>query len=290
MRHGGVERKCVQTVWMTPRAAVLVDPAPDWAEMLVGSLNPGAHAFVITSEVVSIQARRAGFELRDTLLILSVGPSSRYAFLFRKPVAETTVLGQIVETGAGSLNIAKCRIGYGSDTSPDVGRWPPNILFVHGPRCRRSGSRRVKASNPTGQGASKHEPRVRGVYMADDDPNAFQDNGDRIFYGHEGFETINSYECEPRCSVRVLDEQTGERPSTLTGRADPKQIHENPGDNHGTSLFGAGNSTVYADSGGASRFYPQFKNDEQMVDWMQMLLEAPASSHSLPPPAYSRVK
>lgn len=52
-----------------------------------------------------------------------------------------------------------------------------------------------------------------------------------------------------------LDEWIGERPSTLTGRADPTKTHENPGDNGGTSWFGGGNSRVYADSGGPSRFF-----------------------------------
>ena len=56
-----------------------------------------------------------------------------------------------------------------------------------------------------------------------------------------------------------LDALIGERPSTLTGRADPTKTHENPGDNGGTSWFGGGNSKVYADSGGPSRFFYRAK-------------------------------
>ncbi len=245
----------MRNLWMTPHAAVLVDPSPGWATTLAGSMSSGGHALVVTSEVASIEGRLAGFELRDTLLILSSGPRPRYAFLFRKPT-DGAILDQVIESSAGALNIADCRIGWGQDTpsqdewnnkgstgsgSANIGqntagmreayakgavpvpsgRWPPNVLLVHAPECR--------------------------------------------------------HECTPDCPVRLLDQQTGERPSTLTGRADPTQIHENPGDNHGTSTFGGGNSKVYADSGGASRYYPQFTNEDEMIGWMQRLLEGPKS-------------
>jgi hypothetical protein len=247
----------VQDVWMTSRAAILVEPTPGWAKTLVESLRPGAHAFVITAEVGSIEGRIAGFEVRDTLLVLSAGPKSRYAFLFRKPTEETTILSQVVETGDGALNVAGCRIGWGSENqeewskkgsagsgSPNIGqntegmhkayaegavsvptgRWPTNVLLIHAPTCRSLNS-------------------------------------------------LAAWQCDEGCPVKMLDEISGQRPSTLTGRADPRQIHENPGDNRGMSLFGGGNSNVYADHGGASRFYPQFANDDEMIDWMKRLVE-----------------
>ncbi len=52
-----------------------------------------------------------------------------------------------------------------------------------------------------------------------------------------------------------LDSLVGECPSTLTGRADPDETHDNPGHNDGQSWFGGGDSRVYADSGGPSRFF-----------------------------------
>lgn len=52
-----------------------------------------------------------------------------------------------------------------------------------------------------------------------------------------------------------LDAYVGERPATLTGRADPNARHTNPGDNRGASSFGQGNSAVYADAGGPSRYF-----------------------------------
>lgn len=56
-------------------------------------------------------------------------------------------------------------------------------------------------------------------------------------------------------AARDLDAAVGERPSTLTGRADPSGRHDNPGDNGGASSFGGGNSGVYADDGGPSRYF-----------------------------------
>jgi hypothetical protein len=37
-------------------------------------------------------------------------------------------------------------------------------------------------------------------------------------------------------------------------------------------LFGAGNSNVYADLGGASRFYPQFEDAEALKAWLSRLV------------------
>lgn len=59
--------------------------------------------------------------------------------------------------------------------------------------------------------------------------------------------------------ANVLDAQTGERPSTLTGRADPANLLPHPGtQTKARGLFtGIGGAVgyVYADSGGASRFF-----------------------------------
>lgn len=58
----------------------------------------------------------------------------------------------------------------------------------------------------------------------------------------------------------MLDAAVGDRPSTLTGRADPTKRHTNPADpsKERGSMFGnarAAGTAVYADSGGPSRFF-----------------------------------
>lgn len=65
-----------------------------------------------------------------------------------------------------------------------------------------------------------------------------------------------------------MDAIVGDRPSTLTGRADPTRRHDNPGDNRGTSTFGAGNSAVYADDGGPSRFFHVYERMQSHPGWV----------------------
>lgn len=68
-------------------------------------------------------------------------------------------------------------------------------------------------------------------------------------------------------AARLLDETVGDRPSTLTERADPSKRHTNPGDNGGASSFGGGNSAVYADAGGPSRFFYSTKVSKKERDF-----------------------
>jgi site-specific DNA-methyltransferase (adenine-specific) len=68
--------------------------------------------------------------------------------------------------------------------------------------------------------------------------------------------------CADDCAVKMLDEQSGERRSTLTGHADPSVSHKHPATARPTNFLGQGNGkvgAVYADSGGASRFFYQAK-------------------------------
>jgi DNA modification methylase len=71
--------------------------------------------------------------------------------------------------------------------------------------------------------------------------------------------------CAPGCPIAELDTQSGNRPSTLTGRADPSKSHGHPGTefNPNSTFLGerTHHSAVYADSGGASRFFAQFQED-----------------------------
>ena len=64
-----------------------------------------------------------------------------------------------------------------------------------------------------------------------------------------------------------LDAQSGNRPSTLTGRADPAKAHAHPADptKRRGSMFGneSAQASVYADSGGASRFFKQCDYTEE---------------------------
>jgi hypothetical protein len=92
---------------------------------LFATLPPGAHVALFGDVPLCMEARRVGFEVRDTLLML--GSTYLSAFLLRKPVAEATVAAQVVATGTGALNIDACRTGDG--------RWPTNLILIHALTC-----------------------------------------------------------------------------------------------------------------------------------------------------------
>jgi hypothetical protein len=262
------------------------------------ALAPGSYLALLSSDAeAGIAGRFAGLELRDTILVLRPGPTVGFLFLFRVPLSGT-ILDQVEKTGTGMLNIDACRVGWNSnidrkealprsmpksnlsvgtfqtrdrtkecpeDFQSAKGRWPPNVAFIHGEGCQEMGTRRVKR----GGGVKKIESGVKkglvyGQYGELKTPQ---------YGGVLGIESIASWICVSGCPVALLDKQSGQRPSTLTGRADPTQTHSNPGDNHGNSLFGGGNSSVYADSGGASRFFPQFRNESMLLEWVERLTD-----------------
>lgn len=269
---------------------LVMSAVPGWASKLE-SLPPGDHAAILTGTTATgIVGRLAGLELRDVLTVLLPGPSIGFVFLFRKPVEASTVAAQVLATGTGGLNIAACRVGLSGGTKRSgqaqhllnddgtedrshhwartghtvveiaLGRWPPNVLFVHSPECKRVGERAVRGNG--------HWPSARGLGGVSTNGHVGQAGLDE----RHADEAVADWVCAGSCPVPALDSLSGLRPSTLTGRAEPTGLYANPGDNHGTSLFGGGNSHVYADSGGASRFYPQFQDFDEMLRWLNDLV------------------
>lgn len=272
------------------------------AAILHGKWHPvevseGGYIVLLTpNPEASLEGRFLGLHLKDTLLVLGPGRAVSFAFLFRQPF-EGTLVENVLAHGTGVMNINGSRVkadlseffsatgkprsgmghargygmgdGYGGDKAnpPNAaGRWPTNMAFVHMAGCRRVGSRKVSTgvahrSKSGGKtfGGSVDKPPMSDMTYADAD----------------GKETIPTYECEPGCLVAALDTQSGERPSTLTGRADPTLQHEHPSSAKTDSWFSGGaakDSQVYADSGGASRFYPQFPNIEELSAWVRGLI------------------
>jgi len=220
-------------------------------------------------------------------------PAWEPILMYRKPL-DGTVLQNIRKWGTGAINIDGCRVasaeqehfrssvkgrtggavvgaddregaalgmfepGRGFEPANHVGgRWPPNVVLSHAEGCKRAGTKRLRGSHAVAAEGKRLADKTYSTPM-----NTYSPLPDRPITSHvdeDGLETVEAWACVEGCPVRALDEQTGERPSTLTGRADPNAQHENPGNNGGASWFGGGNSQVYADSGGASRFFPQFK-------------------------------
>ena len=212
-------------------------------------LLPGAHIVLLGVYADCVKARHAKFEVRDTLLVLS-GAGATFAFLLRKPCQAATVAENVLMHGTGALNIDACRVagvpskpwgqiqahrqwGPGREyeqemkeaPDPAAGRWPPNLVFVHGPGCRQAG----------------------------------------VSVG----ESVPAWDCAPGCLAVALDQQSGERPGS------PLSWNRGDREKYGVDLAprSAGESFAgYGDTGGASRFYPQFKDTEELHAWFKRLI------------------
>ena len=160
--------------------------------MHLPELQPGEHIAIISdTERASIDARVEGLQLRDTILLLRYGPRVDFVFLFRKPLKTSSILEQVLTTGAGSFHLDAART--------EKGRWPSNLVLLHGPTCEknvcdprcpvhwlnRQGGETTSSSDPHRfQGTVKFKNRV---YVKEGDVAAATITNDRATaYGDQG--------------------------------------------------------------------------------------------------------
>lgn len=203
--------------------------------------------------------------------------------VFRKPF-KGTLAKNVLEHGTGALNIDASRVKHankadfeahkaqveairskggvrgnswkndsdlsGANEVTTDGRWPANLVFTHSSDCQIVGSQ-----------------EVRGKQLAAGTIGGYQGSKDGHYVKGTGAQFAESvvepvWACVEGCPVKALDEQSGERPSMLTGRANPNVTHTHPGTemNPNSTFLGerTHHSRVYADTGGASRFFAQF--------------------------------
>jgi site-specific DNA-methyltransferase (adenine-specific) len=213
-------------------------------------------------------------------------PSYEPILMFRKPF-EGTVAANVSLHGTGALNIDGCRVettdnlnggayaetgrpkallndprtakaagmwGEGSKARVEYeqpsGRWPPNLLLCHTPDCVRKGTRTVPG---------------RVINRWDDGSKPFGGGAGHPYTSTGGEpETINVWECSPGCPVAALDSISGELaeaiPHLLNSSAPRKTWNASQDgslDNDTNPRYG------HRDSGGASRFFPQFSYTEE---------------------------
>jgi len=221
-------------------------------------------------------------------------PTWEPILVFRKPF-KGTLAKNVLAHCTGAINIDACRVKHaskadfeqhkaqveevkrkggvrdgswknssdlsGASDVTEAGRFPPNVVMEHTPGCRKVGTKKVKASR-----AGTLTSTEKALGLINDDgwkpsPTTYQ-------YPEDGQEEVEAWECIPGCPVAALDNQSGDRPSTLTGRATPGERHEHPGTETNPNSTFLGDRTyhsgVYADSGGISRVYPQFEQDEEL--------------------------
>ena len=228
-------------------------------------------------------------------------PSWEPILLFRKPL-DGTLGNNVLTHGTGGLNIDATRVRHaskadfeahkagvdaikekggsrdkswknssdlcGANEVQEGGRWPANVLLEHTPACRCLGSTQVRGSHAA---VAKGEPPVsKGTYRTTDRVyGSYAPKPTTSHVGLDGLEVTEAWKCAEGCPVRELNEQSGDRPSTLTGRADPESSHKHPGTemNPNSAFLGERThlSRVYADQGGAARFFTQFEG--QGTEW-----------------------
>lgn len=238
------------------------------------TLREGEHLVAVGGPELGAAGREAGLIVRDSLLVLVPGPRVLTAWLFRAPIAGT-VVENIIVNGTGGLSIDASRVGndtsrgdrYGSFDKPwDVatGRWPTNLVLVHGRECLRAGTKRVQATS-IAKGASLQAVRRSGVHA---EAKGHQTIGRaQPVTGHgdgDGLETVVAWQCAPGCPVALLDGQSGFTESV------GGPIRQN-----GSSWKCSNQTGTYdriCDRGGASRFYPQFASFDECLTWLARLV------------------
>ena len=248
----------------------------------VAGLAPGSHVIVLTaSPDATIGARKLGLEVRDCILVVSAR-GNRFAFLLRKEL-EGTVAENVLKYGTGALNIDGCRVSTEEnlgrlnhttslfiappngprtilvDNSTGKGRWPTNLVFLHGPECRRAGTKRVRAG---------HYPARRGRGGIGTTGHRGQDN---LTETHDDG-LMPAYDCEPGCPVAALDQQSGTLKSGATLTSHRRAPRTGASGIYGKDAGGAYPRDWPGDSGGASRFYPQFESEAQLHEWLGKLI------------------
>lgn len=223
-------------------------------------------------------------------------PSWEPILVFRKPYPGT-LADNVLEHGTGALNIDATRVRHASEedfeahkkgvnairekggsrgkswkNSSDLsganevtasGRWPSNCLLEHSPLCTKVGIKKVRGSHAV---VAKGES-FEGKTLLSENKHVFgaysKEKPLMSHVGLDGLEETEAWRCVEGCPVKALDDQSGERPSTLTGRADPNDSHQHPGTvmKPNSAFLGERShlSKVYADNGGASRFFSQFE-------------------------------
>ena len=249
-------------------------------------MRPGSHVIILGRDCDALAARAEGLQLRDTLAVMLPGGLVLHAFLFRYPLASGMTVGQTaLKYGSAAMVIDGCRIGAGvkqvsagATTSEacygayakgtgrvytSEGRWPTNLLLVHGSGCKRVGDKRIVGVGSHGSvGGLRHN----NTYAQDKYSKTYERTLRQCYTDAEGLETVAAYDCEPACPVLKLDRMSGELTSGHLDRASITAENK---------VYGKAPERVgvyEATSGGASRFYPQFASLSEAVSWMLRLI------------------
>jgi DNA modification methylase len=270
------------------RAAFLDFLTPRLAECLRVA-QPGARllcwAIPRTSHWTGLAIEDAGWIIEDRLAHVT-GQGFPKAKSKLKPAVEDWWLARKPGGKVPDLNIEACRVemkagdqkgefgqqcqGLGTastqggvydgrfrrvDHDQTTGRYPPNLLLSHHADCRPVGTKQIK---------SNARPNLWGKFYETSSPLPMNRDGQKkdlrpftVFGTPDGLETVTAWRCVEGCPVRALDAMSGERKSG-SGKRRPHERKPGTVYNLAKSGVGADDYERDGDSGGASRFYPQF--------------------------------
>lgn len=174
--------------------------------------RPGSKVFNITAPATDAAKIWNGWGT-------ALKPAHEPIILARKTIAASSVAANVLQYGAGAININGSTI---KDPELDqlsdalqlqrIGRWPANVILTHSPDCTFDGMKRVKGDN----GTAPTETKTGGIWNDSTGHPAGRAYGDQI---------VEAWTCTPDCPVRLIDESPGsETPSrffaTFDWRAD----------------------------------------------------------------------
>ena len=148
--------------------------------------------------------------------------------------------------------------------NPNLGRWPPNLVLMHLPGCQEKGKKKVKTSS----GGVRTTAFWSSGGVRND---GWVERDQRPWIQADGLESVPTWVCQEGCPITALDQQSG---LLTSGKLRSDSYAQEDRDN--SSIFaGKGQFThqgYEADSGGASRFFPQFRAEAELDAWLLQLL------------------
>lgn len=200
--------------------------------------------------------------------------------LLRKPL-EGSVAENTLKHGCGAINIDGTRIGnLVQDTSkngrsPDrhkstvfqsglkedfegritTGRWPANFILTHKDGCELKGTKKVKSGTAYQDNKSKIERQAYGSF------NPVNMKGKAGYAGVDGKEEVDNWVCVEGCPVVELDRQSGVSKSTGGRIGNSQGAYSHLGET-GFKDNAIKGQPGFGDTGGASRFFKQFKAED----------------------------
>lgn len=160
-------------------------------------------------------------------------PAAEEWILVRKPLAESTVASNVLTYGTGALNIDKSRVACDSKTVFPTSRTPAVYVYAHG-------------------------TALKDTMPSDAAPNGRWPSN--VLLSHTDCKIVDGAapECSPNCPVAALDAQSGVSRSQggRIGKKAASSVNIVP-----DGQYCAGDPG-FGDTGGASRYFKTFSNDE----------------------------